>query len=78
MCLTDFSLRDICFQGYPYTLDNNRRRGNFIEKRLDHFVAIDTWVERFGVTMVLHLDRCTSDHRPIVCDTVSGDDVEIK
>ncbi|CAL1383060.1 unnamed protein product [Linum trigynum] len=75
-CLWYAGLQDMGFQGYPYTWDNSRRHGGFIEERLDRFVGTGNWRTLYPQARVLHLDKMRSDHRPLVCDTLRAEDEE--
>ncbi|CAL1368445.1 unnamed protein product [Linum trigynum] len=67
--LTDSGLRDMGFEGYPFTWENRRMEGGYIEERLDRFVGSDSWLDNFPNACVRHLDKTRSDHRPIICDS---------
>ncbi|CAL1387451.1 unnamed protein product [Linum trigynum] len=77
-CLAEAGLLDLGFRGYPFTWENRRRVGGYIEERLDRFLANDGWRSMKLQARVSHLDLLRSDHRPIICDTLGEEDDEIK
>ncbi|CAL1356041.1 unnamed protein product [Linum trigynum] len=76
-CLAETGLCDLGFHGYPFTWENRRSGGGYIEERLDRYLANEEWQNLWPSARVLHLDSARSDHRPISCETV-GDEDDIK
>ena len=62
-CLFDCGLNDVGFKGQPFTW----QRSN-IRRRLDRFVANQSWSCRFGEACVRHLPKLKSDHIPLLLD----------
>ncbi|KAL4377944.1 hypothetical protein GQ457_02G018140 [Hibiscus cannabinus] len=60
-------LVDVRFRGIRFTW----KRGS-LSQRLDRCLANERWLDRFPTSVVLHLDRLGSDHRPISLDTNIG------
>ncbi|KAL4367798.1 hypothetical protein GQ457_05G016360 [Hibiscus cannabinus] len=60
-------LVDVRFRGIRFTW----KRGS-LSQRLDRCLANERWLDRFPTSVVLHLDRLGSDHRPILLDTNIG------
>ncbi|CAL1377897.1 unnamed protein product [Linum trigynum] len=77
-CLTEVGLQDLGFSGYPYTWENCRRNGGYIEESLDRFVANHEWRACWRNGQVLHFDATRSDHRPVACDTLGEEDEETR
>ncbi|CAL1406931.1 unnamed protein product [Linum trigynum] len=77
-CLMEMGLKDLGFHGYPYTWENRSRGGMYIEERLDRFLVNGAWWEMRPMARVLHLDQMRSDHRPISCDTLGDEDVDVQ
>ncbi|CAL1360252.1 unnamed protein product [Linum trigynum] len=68
-CLVDVGLQDMGFSGYPYTWENRRRSGGYIEERLDRFLANEGWRKMWPNARVSHLGSTRSDHQPILCES---------
>lgn len=61
---------DIGFNGPKYTWTNNRNGLNNIKERIDRGVANTHWLNLFPNATIKHLPICSSDHSPIVLDTL--------
>ncbi|CAL1401168.1 unnamed protein product [Linum trigynum] len=77
-CLNDIGCHDMGFLGYPFTWENRRTRGGYIEERLDRFIANEKLTYLFPNGRVQHGDRAHSDHRPIMCESMGEEDMDVK
>ena len=59
-------LKDLGFQGIPFTYDNGRRGNANVKVRLDRALADDRWRDIFTDASVVHLVTPCSDHCPIL------------
>ena len=59
-------LKDLGFQGLPFTYDNRRRGNANVKVRLDRALADDRWRDIFSDATVVHLVSPCYDHRPIL------------
>lgn len=66
-------LREVAFNGPPYTWDNSRGGGEFIQERIDLAFTNEDMLDRYPRIKLYHLERCNSDHVPIVL-TLDKDD----
>ena len=57
-------LRDIGYNGYPFTWCNRRPGHHNVWVRLDREVVSVDWMLKFPTTHVHHLEAFYSDHRP--------------
>ncbi|XP_072970040.1 uncharacterized protein [Typha angustifolia] len=57
---------DLGYEGVPFTWCNNQSGDNRIWVRLDRALANPEWVRMFPGSRVLHLDRSSSDHAPLL------------
>ena len=64
-------LRDIGFNGYPFTWCNRRPRVQNVWIRLDMGVALVEWILKFPSSQIHHLEAFHSDHKPILLCTDS-------
>ena len=64
--LDDCRLKDLGFNGYPFTWYNRRPGAHNVWIRLDRGVAIVEWMLRFPTSWIHHLDAFHSDHKPIL------------
>ena len=64
-------LRDIGFNGYPFTWCNRRPRVQNVWIRLDRGVALVEWILKFPSSRIHHLEAFHSDHKPILLCTNS-------
>ena len=60
------SLRDIGYNGFPFTWCNRRPGDHNIWVRLDRGVASVDWLLKFPTTRVHHLEAFHLDHRPLL------------
>ncbi|KAF2301233.1 hypothetical protein GH714_021041 [Hevea brasiliensis] len=59
-------LSDVNMNGYKYTWDNARDDDDWVEAKLDRFLANDDWKQRFALSKAAVLDYSSSDHLPIL------------
>ncbi|KAF2297134.1 hypothetical protein GH714_017871 [Hevea brasiliensis] len=59
-------LSDVNMNGYKYTWDNARDDDDWVEAKLDRFLANDDWKRRFALSKAAVLDYSSSDHLPIL------------
>ena len=59
-------LKDLGFNGFPYTWCNRRPRAQNTWIRLDRGVATIEWILHFPTTWIHHLEAFHSDHKPLV------------
>ena len=59
-------LKDLGFNGFPYTWCNRRPRAQNTWIRLDRGVATIEWILHFPATWIHHLEAFHSDHKPLV------------
>ena len=64
-------LRDIGFNGYPFSWCNRRPRVQNVWIRLDMGVALVEWILKFPSSQIHHLEAFHSDHKPILLCTDS-------
>ncbi|KAL0013771.1 hypothetical protein SO802_000840 [Lithocarpus litseifolius] len=64
--LDDCRLKDLGFNGYPFTWCNRRPSAHNVWIRLDRGVATVEWMLRFPTSRIHHLDAFHSDHKPIL------------
>ena len=63
----DFSgLKDLVFNGFPFTWCNRRLGDQNVWVRLDRGLATMDWILRFPTSRIHHLDSFHSDHKPIL------------
>lgn len=62
-------LRDLSYQGYPFTWRNGRPGDAFVEERIDRGCANTKWQELFPTAKVIHQQVSYSDHDPILLYT---------
>ncbi|KAJ7965492.1 Ribonuclease H [Quillaja saponaria] len=65
----ELNLTDLGFSGYPFTWSNGRADSHSIEERLDPYLVIQCWLNKFPSAKVTHLVRFQSDHAPISLTT---------
>ncbi|XP_074278012.1 uncharacterized protein LOC141601617 [Silene latifolia] len=58
-------LRDVPFEGYPFTFDNGQAEDANRQCRLDRALCTSTWTDLFPYAKLRHLGREWSDHTPI-------------
>jgi exonuclease III len=71
--VNSFGLVDLGFTGNPFTWSNHRDGRHLIRQRLDCGMASSQWVHLFPSTSILHLPALSSDHSPLLLDTVHSD-----
>lgn len=59
-------LKDLCFNGFPFTWCNRRPGDHNVWIRLDHGIATVDWILYFPTTRIHYLDAFHSDHKPIL------------
>ena len=59
-------LKDLGFNGYPFTLCNCRPGDQNTWIRLDRGVATIDWILKFPISCIHHLDAFHSDHKPLL------------
>ncbi|GER50549.1 DNA recombination protein RmuC homolog [Striga asiatica] len=62
-------MAEVPFLGYPYTWNNCRQEGSFIEERLYRFFSSPDWTLAFPQTRVKHIPLLSSDHFMILLST---------
>jgi exonuclease III len=68
--LEHFHLRDLGYEGDPFTWRNNNHVAeDYIRERLDRAVANDQWHTRFPTVKVVNGDPRHSDHWPLIITT---------
>lgn len=67
------SLSDLGYIGSKYTWSSNRLRGSAIAERLDRAMGNTEWFAKY-FTKVEYLNRCCSDHAPLLLSlsSISG------
>ena len=66
-------LKDLGFNGFPFTWCNRRPGYQNTWIRLDRGVATIDWILRFPTSRIHHLDAFHSDHKPIILISDSED-----
>jgi hypothetical protein len=61
------------FSGNPYTWSNKRQGHHLIKEHLNRGIANSLWVQLFPHYSVQHLPAYSSDHNPIILNTVPTD-----
>ncbi|KAA3465450.1 reverse transcriptase [Gossypium australe] len=69
--LAECQLADIGFSGASFTWERGNLPETNIRERLDRGVANDEWIYLFPLGLVQHLPFSTSDHCPLVINTMS-------
>ena len=59
-------LKDLGFNGFPFTWCNKRARDQKFWIRLDRDVALVDWILQFPSSSIHHLDAFHSNHKPIL------------
>lgn len=59
-------LKDLGFNGFPFTWCNKRARDQNFWIRLDRDVALVDWILQFPSSSIHHLDAFHSNHKPIL------------
>lgn len=68
--LDAYDLRDLGFKGCPFTWNNQREGRDLISKRIDRFMANDSWIDLFSDSYVHHVVVAYIDHVPIMLNTI--------
>lgn len=68
--LQSHKLEDLGFQGYLFTWYDGSNLRDRVEERLDCFCATRQWCQVFPSTKVWHLFFLSSDHSPILLDSM--------
>lgn len=58
-------LKDLGFNGFPFTWSNRRPRVQNVWIRLDREVATIEWILKFPTSRIHHLDAFHSNHKPL-------------
>lgn len=59
-------LKDLGFNGFPFTWCNRRPRDKNVWIRIDKGVATIEWILRFPTTRIHHLDFFHLNHKPVL------------
>jgi hypothetical protein len=65
-----FGMIDLGFLGNPFTWSNHRQGHGLIKERLDRGVVSSQWLHEFPAISVTHLPAYSSDHNPLILNTV--------
>lgn len=65
-CMDSCGVTDTGFVGSTFTWCNNWTPRGRIWKRLDRIMVNDGWLHEFQSTVVRHLSKSGSDHRPLL------------
>ncbi|XP_021751245.1 uncharacterized protein LOC110716900 [Chenopodium quinoa] len=68
--IDDCFLRDLGYSGSPFTWQWGKSITTAVRERLDRLLGDTGWCELFPKAGVRHLARITSDHSPIILDTM--------
>lgn len=60
--LLDYGLQGLRFERNPFTWSNNRDDAHLFHKRLDRFVASQSWISLFPSMVTYNLSSAASDH----------------
>jgi hypothetical protein len=71
--LDSFGMIDLGFSGNPFTWTNRRRDHNLIKEHLDRGIADPFWIHLFPHYSVQHLPAHSSNHNPILLNTIPTD-----
>jgi hypothetical protein len=71
--LDSFGVIDLGFSGNPFTWTNKRRDHHLIKECLDRGIADPLWIHLFPHYSVQHLPAHSSDHNPILLNTIPTD-----
>ena len=64
--LLQCKLKDLSYQGYPFTRRNGHSGVAFVEERIDRVCANTKWHELFPSAKIIHQQVSYSDHDPIL------------
>lgn len=71
--LDDCLLKDLGYEGIPYTWCNKRRTQESISERLDRALANWSWCNLWPMVKVYHGHAAHSDHVPVILQLNGGD-----
>jgi hypothetical protein len=71
--MDSFGMIDLRFSGNLFIWTNRRRNHHLIKERLDRGIANPLWVQLFPHYSVQHLPTHSSDHNPILLNTIPTD-----
>ncbi|KAJ8774442.1 hypothetical protein K2173_016888 [Erythroxylum novogranatense] len=63
--IIEAGVSDLPMSGYPFTWDNGREGDDWVEAKLDRFLANDAWRSRFAQSKAAVVEYSSSDHLPI-------------
>jgi hypothetical protein len=66
-----FGMVDLGFSGNPFTWSNHREWRSLIKQRLDRGLASTQWIHLFPTFSIIHLPAISSDHNPLLLDTIT-------
>ncbi|XP_073007457.1 uncharacterized protein [Typha latifolia] len=67
-------LCDLRYKGLSFTWCNNQQGEKRVLVRLDRALTNSEWIHLHSRSRVMHLDRSSSDHAPILVSTLKGED----
>jgi len=66
-----FGMIDLGFSSNPFTWSNCRQGHGLIKEHLDRGVVSSQWLHEFPAISVTHLSAYSSDHNPLILNTIS-------
>ncbi|XP_074313749.1 uncharacterized protein LOC141648943 [Silene latifolia] len=61
----DCGLRDVTFEGHPFTFDNGQVAADNRQSRIDRAMVTENWQELYPYARLIHMTREWSDHSPL-------------